>query len=385
MSRIADLDELDRVSLATGIVNKSGVGAFDDVALGKKLTGKIVGVGPSIGELDEGFNGRCSPRDLETLCQLVYLYATEPREDPEGFEAYRSFLLTWFANRDADPMNAMRDTVRVRASNRNPRVRPMNAERLDKSDLAASLAFYRDVFADCGDQTFFFVGNVDLAALEPLARTWLGNLPATGREDHWTDRSWPLPTGISDDTVARGIEPKGNVQIVFQGEGDWSPEDEYALTSLVSCLRIRLRQVIREEKSGTYGVRVGGYWQTMPRERFRLNVGWGCDPERIDELQTAVWEVIDAMMADGPDEETLTKVRETQLRQNETMLQDNRYWLGQLERHHKRGTDPHGILKAPERVATLSADMIKAAANRYIDRDQYVRVVLVPEAGTETP
>ena len=381
-SRVDDLEELGRVGAAAEIVGRSGVGAFDKVSLGKKLTGKVVGIWPQISELEEGFAGRSSPRDLETMCQLVYLYATEPREDPEAFAAFQSLMMTWLANRDADPMNALRDTVTVRTTNGDPRRRPTTVEDLEKIELAPSLTFYRDVFADCSDLTFFFVGNVDPAVLEPLARTWLGNLPGAGREDRWTDRTWPLPSGVSDETVVKGIDPKGYVQIVFQDEGEWTPEEEYALTSLVSCLRIRMRQVVREEKSGTYGVRIGGHWQTIPQERFRLNVGWGCDPTRTDELTAAVWGVIDEFQANGPDEETLVKVRETQLRQDETNLRENRYWLGQLERHHKRGTDPHGILKLADRVATLDAAMIKDAANRYIDGENYVRVVLVPEGGT---
>ena len=32
-------------------------------------------------------------------------------------------------------------------------------------------------------------------------------------------------------------------------------------------------------------------------------------------------------------------------------LQENRYWLGQLERHHKRGTDPAAIFAREAEVA----------------------------------
>ncbi len=383
LSRIESVEELTRIGSASAIVGRSGVGAFDPVSLDKKLTGKVASVWPQIGELEEGFQGQCSPRDLETMCQLVYLYATEPREDPEAFGALQTMMRTWLANRDADPMNALRDTVSVRTSNGDPRQAPTTVDDLEKVELAGSLAFYRDVFADCGDLVFHFVGNVDLAVLEPLARTWLGNLPAGGRQDMWTDRSWPLPTGVSDENVRNGLDPKGNVQMVFQGEEEWTPEAEYALESLVAALRIRTRQVVREEKSGTYGVRIRGWWQTLPRQRFRLNVGWGCDPERVDELTAAVWSVIDEFQADGVDEETLTKVRETQLRDYETAVQENRFWLRKFEQHHKRGTDPVALLNREAEVATLSSEMIHEAANRYIDRENYVRVVLLPEG--ETP
>lgn len=382
-SRIADPAELRRMSSGDFIVGRSGVGAFDQVALDKKLTGKRVRVSPQISDVEEGFSGSASPRDLETLCQLVYLYATGPREDAEAFASAQSMMRTWLANRDADPMNAMRDTLQVRAGNNDPRNQPVTLADIDAVDLQASLAFYRDVFSDCDDLTFFFVGNVDPAELEPMTRVWLGNLPASPREDMWTDRSWPLPEGVSEDTVVKGIDPKSNVAMVFQQEADWSPEAEYALDSMIACLRIRLREVIREEMSGTYGVRLRGSFRTIPRGRTRIDVSWGCEPARVDELTAAVWGVIDEMRTDGPGDEVLAKVRETQVREHETDLQENRWWLGQLERHHKRGTDPRAMLQAPGGDTPLTRDMVRDAAQKYLTHDDVVKVVLLPEGSMQ--
>jgi zinc protease len=81
-----------------------------------------------------------------------------------------------------------------------------------------------------------------------------------------------------------------------------------------------LREVVREDMSGTYGVRVAGSFQEIPRGQYRLNVSWGCDPDREEELETAVWGVLDEFMAKGADETTLTKVRETHSREHETQL-----------------------------------------------------------------
>ena len=40
--------------------------------------------------LREGVNGSCSPKDLETMLQLNYLYFTEVRKDESAFNAYIS-------------------------------------------------------------------------------------------------------------------------------------------------------------------------------------------------------------------------------------------------------------------------------------------------------
>ncbi|MYA59758.1 MAG: insulinase family protein, partial [Chloroflexi bacterium] len=77
------VEDMDYVSAlyADDLIASSGVGAHDNVALDKLLAGKLVSVSPSIWELSEGFSGNASPEDLETLFQLITLYATEPRLD----------------------------------------------------------------------------------------------------------------------------------------------------------------------------------------------------------------------------------------------------------------------------------------------------------------
>ena len=85
-SLVSDKDYLS-AAFASAIINTSGVGDFDDISLQKKLSGKIVSVDPTIGELSEGFSGSVTPQDIETLFQLVYLYGTSPRKDTTAFSS----------------------------------------------------------------------------------------------------------------------------------------------------------------------------------------------------------------------------------------------------------------------------------------------------------
>jgi hypothetical protein len=50
-----------------------GVGKFNSIDLRKFMTGKVAGVTPFINEIQEGFSGSSSRRDLETMFQLIYL------------------------------------------------------------------------------------------------------------------------------------------------------------------------------------------------------------------------------------------------------------------------------------------------------------------------
>jgi zinc protease len=378
-SLILDDGEYARVSAAPGIVASSGVGAFDPTALQKKLAGKIVRVWPFVSSLDEGLRGSASPQDLETMLQMVYLLVTAPREDQAAFRSLIERQRSSLQSRSADPEAAFHDTVTTVVTGYHPRRLPPSVADLDRLDLAGSLAFYRERFGDCSDFTFFLVGAIDPAVAEPLVRTYLGGLPGGGRQETWRDEMVPLPRGVQERTLHRGTEPKSLVEMVFAGADPWTWEGQYAMESLCDVLRIRLRETIREDKSGTYGVRVSGGISKQPDGRHQLSISWGCDPARVQELTDAVWVQLRDIADQGPDAETLAKVKATQLRDDETSLQRNDYWLDQLVRHQRLGTDPHLILSRPALVNGLTADMVRDEARRVIDPQNVVKVVLLPQ------
>ena len=108
-SLVADADHVSAL-YADVLVRGSGAGPHDNVTLEKLLAGKQVSVSPYIGELFEGFRGNASPEDMETLFQLVTLYATEPRLDPVFFERYQSALRSNAETRSTQPDAVFSDT-----------------------------------------------------------------------------------------------------------------------------------------------------------------------------------------------------------------------------------------------------------------------------------
>jgi Predicted Zn-dependent peptidases len=64
----------------------SGVAGFSGTQLSKMLTGKVLAINPYINELDHGIEGQASQKDLEAALQLLYLFYTEPRFDPDEYQ-----------------------------------------------------------------------------------------------------------------------------------------------------------------------------------------------------------------------------------------------------------------------------------------------------------
>jgi zinc protease len=271
----------------------------------------------------------------------------------------------------------------VTLAQHNPRERPLTPAVVQEVDLGSAMAFYRDRFADASDFTFYFVGNIDLAAIRPLVEEYLGGLPSLRRHETWRDLNIPPPTGVVRKVVHKGMEPKGRTQLVFTGPFQDSREARYALRALGDALEIRLRDVLREDLGGVYGVGVGASSQIAPDTIYSVSIGFGADPARLDELVDSTFTVLRAFQSAGPSDSIVHKVQEAQIRERETSLKQNGYWLGQLVAAQRWGSDPRNILTYDQLIDGLTGATIRDAARRYLRLDNYVQVTLVPESPTQ--
>jgi len=360
-------------------VPAGGLGSFGLVELQKVLAGKAVSVSPLVSQLEEGLAGGASPKDLETLFQLVYLYFTAPRADTTAFTALKTRFLAALANRSANPLAAFEDTIQVTLSQGHFRARPLTPAVLEELDLGRAMAFYQDRFADASDFTFVFVGSFDLDRMRPLVSTYLGGLPAIGRHETWRDVGIAPPSGVIRKVVRKGIEEQAQTQIIFTGPFEYTPKNVHVLRSLGDVLDIRLREVLREDLGGTYGVNVSASAARDPQPRYSFQIGFGSAPDRAEELTGVVFAHLDSLAAAGPTVEELQKVREMQRRERETALRQNGYWLNALVTRYREGRDPRDILGGERMIDALDAAAIRDAARRYLRRDNYVQVMLLPE------
>ena len=179
-------------------------------------------------------------------------------------------------------------------------------------------------------------------------------------------------------TVRKGIEPKCQVRISYMGDFNWSPKNEYLMHSLMSVLDIRMREIIREEKGGSYGVGVWTDIYRIPSPRYNINIDFGCDPKRVAELTKAAFSIIDSTKLFGTSKETLAKVKEIQKREHEVNVKTNSYWSQTLNNYFRNSDDLAEISNYPKWVEDLSMSDIKEFCNKYFKKD-YVKITLLPE------
>ena len=377
-SLVSDEDFLS-ANNAASLIQESGIGSYSKTELDKYLTGKIVSVYPYIGFYDEGLGGSTSPKDIETFFQLIYSYFTEPKIDSTAFLSYKSKIMTWLTNMGNEPSVAFRDTLDVTLANYHFRNRPLTVKMLDEINLNKSISIYKDRFADASDFTFVFAGNIDLSTFKPLVETYLGGLPSLTRNEKPIDLKYSNIKGEINKEVFKGIEQKSSVAIAYVGNMKWSRKDEYTLESLMDVLNIKLREAVREEKGGTYGI--GAYHQIyrIPESHYSININFGCNPERVNELVSTVFQVLDSIKTFGPDAAVMTKIKEIQKRQREINLKKNSFWKGVVSNYVQYNENPVELLNYNNWVDEITAEEIKQAAKQYLNQD-VVKIVLYPEA-----
>jgi zinc protease len=357
----------------------SGVGKFTVVDLQKFLAGKQVSVSPSIDDLSEGISGNGSQRDLDTMMELIYLYFTQPRLDTALVNTFIGRFKGVLVNRSASPEAAFSDTIQVTMAQHSVREQPVSAAVLDRIDPFKSYDFYKDRFSDASGFTFVFVGNFNTDSIKPLVAKWLGSLPSTGRKETWRDTGIRPPTGVVQRVVKKGAEPKARTALVFTGPFEYTRQNRYYLSALAELLNIKLREALRENLGGTYGVSVGPSATRDPVPSYRFTIGFGSAPERLEALTAAALVQIDSVKRFATTPEYLNKVKEAALRSRETAIKQNGYWLSQIATFDQSGWPLEEIPNGDKLISSLTAQDLQRAAQKYLRTDNYVRVSLYPE------
>ncbi len=371
-------------TLASTIIVQSGLGDYDYTGLQKKLSGNTAKLTPYINELREGVNGNCSPKDLETMLQLNYLYFTKIRRDADAFNSYLSRMKNMIKPMRAVPQVIFQDTLSKIISMNNLRVIavPTDAQ-LDQVNLDRIQAIFKDRFADASDFTYFMVGNFKTDEVIPMLEKYIGGLPSIKRKEIWQDLTPGFPAGKLVVDVPKNSEPQSQVAMVWKGDFKWKPADRQGFSMLMNILAIKCRESMREDQGGVYGVSVNGSASKLPTPKYTIMSQWGCSPENIEKLSQTLLDEMNKIKKDGPTETDLNKVKETLIRERETQVKENTFWLSYLQNHYLFGNNILSLDEFKALVNSFTIKKIQAVANKYLNTSSYVEVYLTPKEKAE--
>ncbi|MBS1974729.1 MAG: insulinase family protein, partial [Bacteroidetes bacterium] len=379
-SRNYGLADKENAANAATIVQSMGVKDLSPVDLQKFLSGKTVSVQPYINAHDEGMQGSSSIKDFETFLQLVHLYFTDPRRDETLFQSFINSQKSFIKNLLNNPRAFYQDTLAKIEYANNPWAGGFpHAEDFDRINLDRALAIYKEIFGNAYGWHFTFVGNIDLVQAKPLLEAYLGSLPASEKENKFTDVGLRPVKGVVDASIKKGAEKQSLVTVIFNGEAPYSEEEALKLKALTDLLTIKIIEKLREDMSGIYGGGMHSSFEKRPYNHYSASLSFPCGPENVDKLVHAAFGIIKDVQEKGAEEKDLEKVKETMKKQNEDAMKENQYWLDGLSSAWIEREDPNWILQYAKKVGALSLQDIQEAAKKYLDMKNYIKVVLYPE------
>ena len=131
--------------------------------------------------------------------------------------------------------------------------------------------------------------------------------------------------------------------------------------------------------SGIYGISTSSGINKIPYSHAYLQILFPCSPSNIDSLTNAALKEITKIQEQGVSDEDINKAKEIQRREIEENIKKNHYWLNRLKKCYLYGTDFSRFTDYDKRINAISSGELKRAANEYIDINEYVKVVLLPE------
>jgi len=373
-------DYVPTTDMLTSLVSLYGVGDFDATGLQKMLSGKNVSLQLSLSNISEGLSGTASPKDMETMMQLLYLHFNHPRFDIEAHEAIIARYAALVENMNNNPQNIMGDSLSLILTDYHPRTRVVDQEYLKEIDYEKIEEVYTDRFADASDFFFVIVGNMEQEEVKGLMQKYIGAIEDLDRTEMWVDHKVYEPEGVVEKIIPMALEiPKANVNIVINQEMEYNPYNRMVMRVIENILDLRYMESIREEEGGTYGVGIRTNLRHWPLEKATIRISFDCDPTRASELKDKVFEELEKLASEGPSEVDLSKTVENILKDREQNKEHNAYYLGIIYMYYVHGINLDDPDNYENILKELTAKDVKKVMKAFYKNPNIVDVVFVPE------
>lgn len=368
------------LSLFSTIISMYGAGEYDNVALTKLLAGKKASLSLDLQETMQIISGASTPKDFETMMQLLYLRFAQPNFNREAYDAIIGRFTAVITMMQKDPSKIMSDSLSMNLTGYHPRTFIMTPESMKGISFDDVNHIYATAFDDASEFTFFITGNIDEATAREMASLYIGSLPSKYLTETWQNHGMTQPKGTLKKEIAIPLTvPKATLFIKYSAAAPYKPEEKLMMDVLKGVLDLIYTEKVREEQGGTYGVSVNTTTQKRPEERADLIIAFECDPDRVAELKEIIHTELDEITKVGPRQVDLDKTVSNLLKTREENQQHNSYWANVIQSYYLTGIDNNDNRNYSDILNKLTTKKVKKAVKKYLSKADLLEMVFVPE------
>ena len=362
------------------VMGQSGISKFSATELAKQLSGKSAYASLGAGEYEHSVNAGGSPKDIETILQLVYLNFTAPRFDETDLQNMKNMYVPYFKNMESDPNYIVGREFQKTMYGNHARRQITSAAQIEALNIPTLQAIHSKLYGYADDFRFLIVGNVDLDTLKPLVEKYLGSLPTSKKVEYAVvdDGVRFVDGNVVNDFRTAMQQPKVSVRLVYSGDMENNAKNRMIVELLSRALDSRYMISIREEKGGTYGVSVQGGIEKYPTEEYMMAIVFDTNEQLADELIEICDKEIKKIAEEGPLAEDVAKSKEFLQKNYNNVLENNGGWMSAITRWYEEGYNYKeeylGVLES------VTLEDVKAFAAKMLEDGNRTLVVMRPEA-----
>ena len=351
-----------------------GVAQYNDLTLEKMLAGKTATVTPFIDNDTRGMAGTSNVKDTKTLLELVYLYFTQPRKDPQAFKNLMEQQQEFLTNAHVNPMLAYNDTLHKVAYATN-RMESMNKEQLKRVNYNRIMHIYKELFANAANFKLILTGNININKLRPLLCQYIATLPSNNTKETIGTYEPKLVDGKKTYIFhKKQTTPTAITTIVIKGKMEYNNRNELLMDAIGQLLRIVYTEKVREDKGGTYSVQASGNLQHHPNDEALLRIAFQTDPQKYNDLIPIVYKELEKMATEGPSQQDLDKVKAYELKVYNQVLRMNNYWEYVLYTDLYNGIDVDTDFRYI--VENMTCDDIRTTLRNLLNQNNCIEVTM---------
>ncbi|MDE6807316.1 MAG: insulinase family protein, partial [Prevotella sp.] len=243
----ADYTNLKVFDTAIGM---SGLGNFSSTELQKALAGKEVNADISLGNTRQYLTAHSTPKDLETMFQMAYLYFTDVKKDEKQFQNLMTQLDMALKNKSLSPDAVFSDSVANTIYSHNPRFANIDVKDLKDINYDRILAIAKERFQNAGQFTFIITGNFDEQTIRPLIEQYIASLPATKKKAEDFKEIMTLAKGeVVNHFKVKTESPKATAREMWYADMPYTLDIMVKIDAVGQLLSMVYLKTIREDES----------------------------------------------------------------------------------------------------------------------------------------
>ena len=361
------------------VIGYSGIGNFSSTELTKALAGKEVNADATMGNTRQYVTAHSTPKDLETMFQMQYLYFTAINKDEKQFQNLMTTLDMALKNKALSPDAVFSDSLTNTLNAHNARFANLDVKDLPAVNYDRILQIAKERFQNAGQFTFVFTGNFDEQAIRPLIEQYVASLPATKQKAEDFNEIMTFAKGeVLNRFTVKTESPKATAVEVWYSDMPYTLENEVKLDAVGQLLSMIYLKTIREEESAAYSCGAQGYFNLSSHQpKAMLQAYCPMNPDKQELAIRLLHEGIDGMTKEVNADE-LSKVKETMLKQYDINVKRNGYWINILTSRKDYGLDFYTDYR--KTVEALTVNSVRDFLNTLLKSGNHTEVIMLPEA-----